>query len=427
MGLASSRTQIFATCTATLAFFTCGTFMGWPSPTIARLQSEETEFYITSDEGSWIVSCMPIASILTPIPAGYLVNKVGRKTALLSASLPFLLSWLLVALAQSVWMLYAARLFAGLGLGITFTVGPMYLGEIAEDRIRGALGTVYQLMMNLGVLFEYCVGPYVSSMWLSITSALFPVLFLLTFIWMPESPYYYILKGRRTDAERSLMRLRCVNDPEFIKEELDYIEKFVEQSRTEQGSFKDLLCDSANRKALIIVVGLILFQNLSGINAILAYSTTIFEESNTDLRPQVSVMITGAVQVVLSMVSSTIVDTAGRRPMLLVSGIGTVIALVVEGVFFYLKTESQVDLSHLDWLPVSAIVFYLIAYTLGLGPLPLAMLGELFPTSVKGLAASITCMILGLVTIAVVKFYQAFNTSLALTEQVQNHSDLNIE
>ncbi|XP_067011401.1 facilitated trehalose transporter Tret1-like [Anabrus simplex] len=388
--------------------------MGWASPTLPRLEDGKAEPHITSDESSWIVSCIPIGAVLILVPTGYVTDIIGRKATLLGTAVPFLISWLLIIFAKSVWFLYAAMTFAGMGMGCCFAVGPMYMAEIAQDHIRGAIATIFQVMMNFGVLFSYSVGPYVSTTTLAIICAVFPVIFVLTFIWMPESPYFYLLRNRKEDAEKSLMMLRSASNPESVQEELNAMEDFVQESSKEKRNVIKLFTDRVNRRGLVVVVGLAVFQPLSGNNALLSYSTIIFEESNKDLSPEVSVIITGAVQVVLGIVCSTLIDTAGRRPMLLVSTVGCTLALTIEGLFFYLKNVQGVDMSGYDWVSMLAIILFLITYTVGLGPLPLAMIGELFPASSKGMAASFTTIILSTVGIIVPKLYQAVMDNFGL-------------
>ncbi|XP_067002680.2 facilitated trehalose transporter Tret1 [Anabrus simplex] len=398
--------QFLAAFSATLGFFICGQMVGWSSPVLARLTRGESEPHLTSDEASWVVSLFTIGQALTPFLGGYLSNVIGRKFTIISSAVPLLVSWILVITAKSAGVMYAGRIIGGFGTGIVFTVTPMYVGEIAEDRVRGATGTLFQVMLSAGVMFEACIGPYVSVTLLGILSAIIPVLFTAIFIWMPETPYYYLLKNRRNDAEKSLMWLRCTSDPEIVDVELKKMEKFVEEDQVNKGGFKELIRDTASRNALIISVSLILFQDFSGIIALISYSTDIFEASDTSLDASVSVIITGSVQLVLSVVSSSVVDIAGRRPMMILSSIGCAITLAAEGLFFYLKTLPDVDITYFEWLPITAIIIYLIMYIIGVGPIPVAVQGELFPTSVKGISSAITNTVHGCGSSLVGKLYQ---------------------
>lgn len=94
---------------------------------------------------------MILCSAITPIPSAYLADRFGRKTTLLLGAIPFIIGWILVIVANSVGMLYAARMFSGLGYGIVYTVAPMYTGEIATNEVRGALSTLITLMNKVSI------------------------------------------------------------------------------------------------------------------------------------------------------------------------------------------------------------------------------------------------------------------------------------
>lgn len=137
------------------------------------------------------------------------------------------------------------RFIGGLGTGVSFTILPMYLGEIAEDKIRGALGALIAQMMNAGILLTYCVGPWVSRVALACMGGVLPVLFGLMFIWMPDSPYFLIMKHRPDQAKQSLIWLRGTGD---VTEELEKVRVNVEHDRKNAGTVKELVMIPGNRK-----------------------------------------------------------------------------------------------------------------------------------------------------------------------------------
>ncbi|KAK7866972.1 hypothetical protein R5R35_014744 [Gryllus longicercus] len=402
----STRLQFIAAFSATIAYLIGGTFLGWPSPSIPKLLAADSHIALTADEGSWVAALASFGMLFAPLPTGYLVDVLGRKPTLAFTALPFLASWLMVTFARSAAELYASRVLAGLALGMAFTVGPVYMGEIAEDRVRGAVGTVFQVMINLGTLFEYSVGPYVSYAHLGMASMVFPVLFLLSFVWMPETPYFLLSKNRREAAEKSLMRLRGKKTPESVKEELDLMQMAVEMQAKEKGSFRDLIGSWGNMKALMIVLGLMVTQHFSGIIPMLSFVTIIFLKSGSSIDANISAIIFGVVQLVISIVSSGLVDKAGRRPLLLVSAAGCAISLTVEGLYFYLAQHYIEYTASIDWLPITCLLVYIITYTLGLGPLPWAIAGEVFPNNVKGVAVAVVSMVNAICGFVATKLFQ---------------------
>ncbi|XP_067002679.2 facilitated trehalose transporter Tret1 isoform X2 [Anabrus simplex] len=384
---------------------------------------------LTNDEISWIVSLMHVGHVLLAIPAGYMVDWVGRKWTLLFSATPFLMSWLLTALAEDsaleqdgdeqwyvrVDLLYFARLTAGLAVGVSSTIASIYLGEIAEDSVRGAIGTLFQVMINLGIMFEYSTAPYVSYGTLTMLSALIPLIFLMTFMFVPESPYYLLMHGRRKEAQKVLLTLRGLEDPDSVQMELNMMEVTVGCCRMNKGAFLDLFTSRCNLRALMICVGLFSITVCSGHVVILSYSTEMFKESRSSLDPSISVIILGGVQTLLSIIPSVLVDTAGRKPLLVVSSVGCAAALVVEGTYFYLLNNG---VTGLDILPLLALIFFIMFFNLGLGSVPVAIMTEIFPTNVRGVASSFLSIYLAImnflitkvVLIAEVEYYVVFWT-----------------
>lgn len=228
------------------------------------------------------------------------------------------------------------RFLCGFGVGYAYVIAPMYIGEIAEDRIRGALTILMTVMLNLGYTAPYCVGPWVSRQVLVAIGALFPIMHLLTFSWIPETPYYHFMKNKPKEARKSLEWFR--GTPQVAKE-IDIIRKSVELELKNTGSLKELFIDKGNRKvriltsnsiyetnpflcytqALLMTIPLFVSQQCSGISIILGYSTMIFNEASTEVSSNVAVVLTGIVQLVTSVLVVFLVDRKGRRTLLISS------------------------------------------------------------------------------------------------------------
>lgn len=291
------------------------------------------------------------------------------------------------------------------------TVQSMYIGEISTDDSRGALGSFMQLFIVIGILYVNCVGPYVSYVMTQWICLIIPVAFAVTFWFMPETPYYYIGKGKRTEATKSLAYLRG-KSVGAVKEEMEVIEASVQESMQETGRFVDLFINKGNLKALIISCGLISFQQLSGINAILFYTKTIFEKTGSSLDPALATILVCAVQVLASGLTPLIVDRLGRKLILLISAAGMCLSLALFGVYFYMVSIESDSVPKLGWLPVTSLIAFVAVYCIGFGPLPWAVLGEMFPSNVKGIASSVvasTCWILGFL---VAKYYSAMDEAV---------------
>lgn len=333
-----------------------------------------------------------------PFIAGPLADKIGRKYTLLSSTVFFVLAYILTLTVKNVGMLYAARLVMGFGVGFVMTAQPMYVGEISTDDCRGATGSLMQLFIVGGILYVYAIGPYVSYMALQWACIVLPLVFAVCFFFMPESPYYYASKGQKSETIKALQFLRG-QSAAAVQAEAEDIQKAMDEARENKGTMLDVFKNAGNRKALIISAGLISFQQLSGINVVLFNSQTIFKNANTGLDPAQATIIVGVVQVIASGVTPVIVDRLGRKPILLVSASVMSVGLVALGTFFYIQEKgTPEELSRVNWLPVPALIIYIIVYCTGFGPLPWAVLGEMFPSNVKSIASSMvasTCWILG--------------------------------
>ncbi|CAK1601833.1 unnamed protein product [Parnassius mnemosyne] len=366
---------------ATLITATAGTCYGWPSPTLPYLQSKESYIPTSQDEGSWIVSIMILCSALTPIPSAYFADRFGRKTTLLLGAIPFILGWVLVIVAKSVAVLYVARMFSGLGYGIVYTVAPMYTGEIATNEVRGALSTLITLMNKVGILAQYCIGPFVSMRTLAAINLILPISFVITFIFLPESPYYYLKFERSERAERSLRSLRT----DDIRLELKNIEINVQEDMKNKGSWGDLIFEATNRKAMWISIGVFTIQQLCGSAAVVAYAQIIFKSTESKIDPYQESIILGCVQVATCTLSVILVDRVGRKPLLLLSALGVGL--------------------------MNAIVVYIICYAIGLSTVPYVIIGEMFPTNVKLYASCVAHIYTGISMFAVQKLFQVVKDS----------------
>ncbi|GBP62351.1 Facilitated trehalose transporter Tret1 [Eumeta japonica] len=386
----------------TLITATAGTCYGWPSPTIPYLQSNKSTIPTSHDQGSWIVSIMILCSALTPVPSAYFADRFGRKTTLLLGAVPFILGWVLIIVANSVPVLYVARMFSGLGYGIVYTVAPMYTGEIATNEVRGALSTLITLMNKIGILSQYCIGPYVKMHTLASINLILPILFVVTFIFMPESPYYYLRFERTERAERSLRRLRQGD----IRTELKSIEINVQEDMRNRGTWCDLVRVPTNRKSLWISLGIFTIQQLCGSAAVVAYAQNIFGKTNGLLEAHEQSMILGLVQVCTCVLSVILVDRVGRKPLLLLSALGVGLMNGTLGTYYFFQAADKDSVGHLHWVPLAAILIYIVCYAIGLSTVPYVIIGEMFPTNVKLYASCIAHIYTGIAMFAVQKLFQ---------------------
>ncbi|PSN50532.1 hypothetical protein C0J52_03509 [Blattella germanica] len=189
--------QYIAAILATLAALVAGSYMSWTSPALPMLQANSSVPHITDEEGSWIGSLFNLGAFIGALPAGLICDKLGRKVTLCILAAPLIASWLLIAFSSSVIELYLGRIIGGIAVGAISVATPTYIAELAENSIRGALGTLFQLQITVGILVGYLAGLVGNQMALSLICCALPIIFFVTFIWMPESPVYLLTKNRQ--------------------------------------------------------------------------------------------------------------------------------------------------------------------------------------------------------------------------------------
>ncbi|XP_015597134.1 facilitated trehalose transporter Tret1 [Cephus cinctus] len=413
----SSKTmQIVATMAGNLFLVAVGTMMGWSSPILPKLQVDPIAddnplgIVVSSEQGSWIGSLVAFGAIFGSIIAGVLGEKYGRKRALLLGAVPSVVGWILIGTATSIYQIYVARASFGLSVGLAFTVLPMYVGEIAEKSIRGTLSSLIQFFVAVGLLYAYSIGPYISYTLFWILCILIPILFFVSFVTMPESPYYLLIKGRNEEASQSLARLRGQSTA-GVQKEIDELQVIIEEAYRNQGSYVDLFRVVANRKALIMTCALMFFQQFTGINVVNFYAESIFRSTGTDLSGSISTIIISSVQLLSSIVTPLLADRLGRKILLISSGVGSALTLSALGLFFYMKNVMNMDVSDLSWLPVVSIVIYMAVYTIGWGPLPWTVMGEMFASDVKSKASGISSCFCWSLGFLITKFFTNIETA----------------
>lgn len=405
-----------------------GAHIGWTSPSLPQLKGPESHLPITSNDASWIASFFLLGNLPGNVLAAFLVDWLGRKASLLLAGLPLSLGWLLIIFAWQPYVLYVSRFLSGLGQGLVYVVCPMYIGEIADKDIRGVLGTFIKLMVTFGELYAHAIGPFVSYGALGYSCLLLSALFFLSFVWMPESPYYLVMRNRRSEAERSLRWLQSLQTTgphrqQLVDEQLDQMQKAVIRELSDRGRARELFFGSqhspaeGNRRGLLVCLGLQLVLQLSGLAAIESYTQEILEESGDSelaIPAPLAVILLSVLQLAAGLGAAVLVDRIGRRPLLVSSTLLAGIALGLCGIFYLLKLRLGLETRGYGSILVASVIGYELVIALGLNPLAYSMLGELFPTNVKGFAVSLVNLWASLLAFVVSKMHQVVTDSYGI-------------
>lgn len=366
--------------------------MGWPCSVVEKFIKHEADIDVDVDQISWIVSIMDLGNVISPLFAGYLIDKMGRKFCVVVLGPLFASTWLMTLYVPTVWSLYTARLLAGIAKGMTYTVVPIFLGEIAGVGIRGALSSVFCLQLYAGTLLEVVVGPMVSYRVLNAMSAVVSAAFVLIVVWIPESPYYLLKENRMPEAAKCLRWFRCDGGAD-VNAELQQMEISVKKEMENRSTFLEIFSSSENMKALAMVIVPCITQRAGGMSCLLVYSIFFLPEPTPIMAKSGYTTLFFALVIVFSFAGMALVDKVGRKPLLVLSEVGTGMITLVLALYFYLS-ERRMDVSWLTWLPYLCHVSFSAMFAIGVAFIPVVLLGELFPVNIRSYCSAITSITL---------------------------------
>ncbi|XP_057656031.1 facilitated trehalose transporter Tret1-like [Diorhabda carinulata] len=378
--------QLIAVLTGTIGAISDGMHYGWTAPVLPTLESNSSHIHLQERDHIWLETIYMIGGI-TGLPITiFAVDTIGRKGSIIISAFMALVSWILIAVADSTLFLYIARYIIGLSGDVAFVAAPMYVAEIADKKIRGFLAGIIYLMMLLGILIIYAVAPYAPFYVPSIVGSVIVIIQLITFPFMPDSPYYLISKGKDEKAKRHLQRLRGSDD---VDKELKEITAAVNRQKSEKGRPQDLVLIASNRKAVIIMVILNAAQHFSSISVMLMNLHEILMSADSIyMRSQNAGILFAALMLLSATIADFVVDKFGRKYLLTISSLLTGLCLLVLAVYFTFK-NCNYDISGVSWIPIVTVMVYAAVFKFGLGIIPIVMTAELFPAKTKAMGMTI--------------------------------------
>lgn len=331
----------------------------------------------------WAVSSLGWGAMAGNAAAGVLSDRFGRRKVLMCTALLFVLSSLLAALATSFAAFVTARIVGGLAVGAAILIAPVYIAEIAPARQRGALVSLNQLMIVIGISASFFSNYFLLGMgehnwrWMLGVQTI-PALLHLLLLWLvPESPRWLLMKGDDARARDVLAR---AHGREQAEENLQQIRQSLALKRA-GGGLRPLL-DRRLRFIMLIAFGLAFFQQITGINAIFYYLPTIFAQAGGGVSDAFGqAVLVGLVNVAMTIVAMRLIDRLGRKPLLIAGVAGMALALLTISWAF-----SQNDLN--ARLVLLAIIVFVASFAISLGPVMWVLLSEIFPNEHRGAAIS---------------------------------------
>lgn len=388
-----------------------GMTVGWTSPMIPYFLSEKSHIKMTKHEAEWLETWLLIGAVVGIVPTIYSVNRKGRKISLLLASFALLVSWVIIALVDKVEYIYVARFISGMGGDMAFVAAPMYIAEIADQRIRGFLSSVIYLMMLTGVLIIYIMGPYLPFYFPSLLGSVLLSIELIVFSMLPETPYYLVSKDKYKQANRSLQKFRCTDN---VAAEIKEISTTIDRQMAEEGRLQDIILIKSNRRAMLIMTVLNAAQQLSSINVILMNMHTILEAAGSIYMESSSAAILfAALMLSAATTASLFIDKFGRKKLLIISSILTGICLLSLAVYFNLQYLSY-DVSSISWIPIASVMVYAFVFKFGLGMVPIVITAEIFAPKIKAMGMAFADAIYVLAAICSLQIYQILLSSVGM-------------
>lgn len=367
----------------------------------------------------WVVSSSLAGATVGSFTGGALADKFGRTRAFQLDAIPLAVGAFLCATAQSVQTMIAGRLLAGIGIGISSAIVPLYISEIAPTEIRGALGSVNQLFICIGILAALVAGlPLAGNplWWRTMFGiAIVPsILMALGMALSPESPRWLFQRGKFSQAETSIKSL-------FGKEKVAEVMQDLRasgQGSTEQDAGWFDLFSKRYWKVVSVGAALFLFQQLAGINAVVYYSTAVFRSAGIASDVAASALV-GASNVFGTAVASSLMDKQGRKSLLITSFTGMSASMLL----LFLSFTWKVLAPYSGTLAVVGTVLYVLSFSLGAGPVPALLLPEIFASRIRAKAVALSLgmhwvsnFVIGLYFLSVVnrfgisKVYLGFST-----------------
>lgn len=345
-----------------------------------------------------ITSWVTLGALAGALVAGAMADKLGRRVTILLAAVLFTIGAVLEAISPNTTILVIGRLIVGFGVGVASVAAPLYAAEQAPTRLRGRFVSIYQLAITIGIFIAYIVDQALinNDMWRVMlgVSAVPAVLLFFVMVPMPDSPRWFVKVGRRQDAIAALEKVRPEVD---ATAEVDEIERAAKEDEANTATWGEVFAKKL-RKPLMIGIGLAVFQQITGINAIIYYANKIFAQAGFATPADQAAATTwaiGGVNVLATFIAVAYVDRFGRRPLLLAGLVGMASALVTVGISFHFMDNADTSGTGAGGpttagiITLVALVVFIASFAFSLGPVVWTVINEIFPNRVRGRAVAV--------------------------------------
>ncbi len=381
---------------------TAGLGFGYDQGVIAgALGGIEKSFNLSTLMVEVVTSWVTLGAMVGALVAGLLADRLGRKATLLVAAGLFVAGGLGEALTPGTGILVVFRLVVGLAVGVASVAAPLYAAEMAPAAIRGRFISTYQFGITFGIFVAYLIDEFLDDdQWRLMVglSAVAGIVLILLLLPLTDTPRWYLKMGRREDARKALSRV----DTEDTDTAFAELESSLAEESGETVPWRVAFAPRW-RRPLVIGIGLAVFQQITGINAIIYYADKIFAAAGFSGHASQTAAATwsiGAVNVLATLIAVFFVDKLGRKPLLLTGLVGMGVSLTVVGFAFRTLEDvtskastagngTSASPSDAGIITLVALVVYIASFAFSLGPVVWTMINEIYPREIRGRVVAI--------------------------------------
>lgn len=345
----------------------------------------QRDFPISTEMKEMIVSSVLLGAMVGSLLSGHLTDRFGRRRLMLIISGLFITGTIIASFALQVYAILLGRLFIGFAIGIGSYTAPLYIAEVSPSELRGALVSLNQLAITIGILCSYLINYVFTNIdgswrWMFGIGLVPAILLSLGMVFLPESPRWLVKQNRMDDAINTLKDLRNHAD---VSQEISEIKNSLNIKKT---SFREIFSPWI-RPVLFLGAMLGFIQQVTGINTIIYYAPTIFElagfhDASSSILATVGI---GVVNVLATIFAIIYLDKLGRRPLLLSGLMGMCASLLGLSIAFHFNTEASI----LRWVAMTCTFTYIICFAFSLGAILWLVVSEIFPLDVRATAMGV--------------------------------------
>ncbi|MDR1092223.1 MAG: sugar porter family MFS transporter [Prevotella sp.] len=372
----------------------------------------KSEFSLTESGLGTVAALLTIGCLFGALFTGSFTDKYGRKKVMIITAVLYIISALGCALAPSALLLTVFRVLSGLAVGATSVVGPMYISEIAPAKQRGALVSLNQFAITIGILlayvFDYLLLSLGENSWRYMLSvpAVFGVFYLACLLGsFTESPRWLLSKGKREEAAGVLYK---IGGNDLVRQDLPEMEKALDAEKGKEKVSISGLFKGKTGKVVLIGSLIAAFQQLTGVNAVIMFAPDIFQSAGSMKDDSLfQSMIVGLINFLMTIVALKLVDSKGRKTLLSAGAVGMIVSLS------YLTFEFSGSVPNAIGVLI-ALLAYISFFAASFAPVMWVIISEIYPNRIKSIAMSFSTAITWLCCFLTIQFAPVISNSLGV-------------